>query len=146
MNIDIFDLIAFSVSFAIIVALVFLLVRSGIKRSNISKDLVQTVIIVNALREKLSKEMSRKEENDLQQTEGFLKFISDSRDWAFQYIEEVQEALKNFDLEMDPIIEWSKTYGIVNGDNAHTEALDKISLAYGKLKSVLPEENKTPNN
>jgi hypothetical protein len=108
--------------------------------------LIETTLLAEAYKEKLGEEINKRDAKSLEQTEGFLKFISDSRDWAFEYIEEVQQALQDFDLQMEPIIEWSRTYGIVNGDNAHTEALEKISLAYDKLKSVLPEENKTPNN
>ena len=82
----------------------------------------------------------------LEQTDGFLKFVSDSRDWAFQYIEEVQTALSEFDKDIAPQLKWAKTYGTVLGETAHTEALEKISKAYDKLKEVLPKENQTPNN
>ncbi len=82
----------------------------------------------------------------LEQTDGFLKFVSDSRDWAFQYIEEVQAALSEFDKTATPTLEWADTYGQVLGENAHTEALSKISKAYKQLKSVLPKETETPNN
>jgi chaperonin cofactor prefoldin len=82
----------------------------------------------------------------LQQTDGFLKFVSESRDWAFQYIEEVQAALSEFDSVAAPTLGWAKTYGTVIGETAHTEALEKISKAYDKLKKVLPKENQTPNN
>jgi hypothetical protein len=82
----------------------------------------------------------------LQQTDGFLKFVSESRDWAFQYIEEVQAALSEFDKNVAPQFEWAKTYGMVLGETAHTETLEKISKAYDKLKEVLPKENQTPNN
>lgn len=82
----------------------------------------------------------------LEQTDGFLKFVSDSRDWAFQYIEEVQAALSEFDKVATPQLEWATTFGMVNGENAHTDGLKRISEAYDKLKSVLPKETETPNN
>ena len=93
--------------------------------------------------EKLYKEKSEKE---LEGTDGFLKFVSDSRDWAFQYIEEVQKALSEFDEKIIPILEWEKTYGTVNGNNPHLEHMKEISEAYNKLKKVLPQETETPNN
>jgi hypothetical protein len=86
------------------------------------------------------------ENSKLEQTDGFLKFVSDSRDWAFQYIEEVQAALSEFDKVAAPQLEWATTYGMVNGENAHTRTLEKISEAYSKLKEVLPKETETPNN
>lgn len=86
------------------------------------------------------------ENTKLQQTDGFLKFVSESRDWAFQYIEEVQTALSEFDKEVTPDLQWAKTFGMVSGDTAHTNVLKRISEAYDKLKEVLPKENQTPNN
>jgi hypothetical protein len=103
-------------------------------------------MMLESVKLRLSEEINKKDVKTLEQTEGFLKFVSDSRDWAFEYIEEVQSALEEFDAKVYPILEWSKTYGIVNGDNAHTEALENISLAYEQLKKVMPENNQTPNN
>lgn len=144
--IDIFNLIAFSILFVLNVTFCVFFVRSRLAHKNTIVKLIETTLLAEAYKERLGEEINKRDAKSLEQTEGFLKFISDSRDWAFEYIEEVQQALQDFDLQMEPIIEWSRTYGIVNGDNAHTEALEKISLAYDKLKSVLPEENKTPNN
>lgn len=86
------------------------------------------------------------ENTKLQQTDGFLKFVSESRDWAFQYIEEVQAALSEFDKEVAPSLEWATTFGMVSGETAHTNVIKRISEAYDKLKEVLPKENQTPNN
>jgi hypothetical protein len=144
--IDVFNLIAFSILFVLNVTFCVFFVRSRLAHKNTIVKLIETSLLAEAYRQKLGEEIGNRDTKSLEQTEGFLKFISDSRDWAFGYIEEAQQALQDFALEMEPIIEWSKTYGIVNGDNAHTEALEKISLAYDKLKSVLPEENETPNN
>jgi hypothetical protein len=93
--------------------------------------------------ERLYQEQKNKE---LEKTDGFLKFVSDSRDWAFEYIEEVQKALTEFDEEVAPRLEWANTYGRVAGDTIHTETITKISEAYNKLKLVLPKDNQTPNN
>jgi hypothetical protein len=144
--IDVFNLIAFSILFVLNVTFCVFFVRSRLAHKNTIVKLIETSLLAEAYRQKLGEEIGNRDTKSLEQTEGFLKFISDSRDWAFGYIEEVQQALQDFALEIEPTIEWSKTYGIVNGDNAHTEALEKISLAYDKLKSVLPEENETPNN
>ena len=85
------------------------------------------------------------ENTKLEQTDGFLKFVSDSRDWAFEYIEQTQDALSNFDIVIESIIDWNKTYGSVNGENPHSEKIKEISVAYEQLKKVLPQD-KTPNN
>jgi uncharacterized protein YpbB len=93
--------------------------------------------------ERLSQELENKK---LEETDGFVKFISQSRDWAFEYIEEVQKALSEFDEEIAPQLEWATTYGALTGDTVHTKTINIISEAYDKLKSVLPENSETPNN
>lgn len=93
--------------------------------------------------EELQKELSSKE---LSETDGFIKFISQSRDWAFEYIEEVQKALAEFDKEVAPRLEWATTFGRLAGDTVHTDTINTISEAYNKLKTLLPKDNQTPNN
>ena len=84
---------------------------------------------------------SNKTDKD-QANEDFLKFVSDSRDWAYQYIEEVQSGLKSFIDEVEPQIDYYDHYGAaVDGMVApHDFALKKISSEFKKLKSLLPED------
>lgn len=74
--------------------------------------------------------------------EDFLKFVSDSRDWAYQYIEEVQSGLKSFIDKVGPQIDHYDHYGAaVDGIVApHDFALKKISLEFKELKKLLPED------
>jgi hypothetical protein len=143
---NIVDLIIYVSLSAINVTLLILLMISWVSRRKIFASLVQENIDKNLILSRLSQVTNENEALKIEQSEGFVRFLSESRQSAFDYIEQVQDALQDFDLQMSPIIEWSNTYGIVNGDNAHTEALEKISLAYDKLRSVLPEEDKKPNN
>jgi len=98
------------------------------------------------LKKEIEKLYQEAENKKLEQTDGFLKFVSESRDWAFGYIEEVQKALAEFDEEVAPQLEWAKTYGRLGGDTVHTNTVNIVSEAYKKLKSVLPENTETPNN
>ena len=84
---------------------------------------------------------SNKTDKD-QANEDFLKFVSDSRDLAYQYIEEVQSGLKSFIDEVEPQIDYYDHYGAaVDGMVApHDFALKKISSEFKKLKSLLPED------
>ena len=69
--------------------------------------------------EKLTEE---KNSQAVEKTDGFLKFISESRDWAFQYIEDVQAAIKEYDAALskqDP---------------------NEMNEAYKKLIDMLPED------
>jgi alpha-L-fucosidase len=72
--------------------------------------------------------------------EDFLKFISDSRDWAYSYIEEVQESLNNFINDIEPEIAYFDEYGLVGEAYPHYHSMKKISQAYKELKKLLPED------
>jgi hypothetical protein len=143
---DILNLVLFSTSLVLILILLYLVVKSNIQKKKILSLYIQSEMHKHMLGQKieeLQRELSSKE---LSETDGFVKFISQSRDWAFEYIEEVQKALTEFDKEVTPQLEWANTYGRLGGDTVHTNTVKVISEAYNKLKSVLPENNETPNN
>jgi hypothetical protein len=75
-----------------------------------------------------------------QSNEDFLKFVSDSRDWAYQYIEEVQKGLDNFITDIEPEISYFDEYGVVGSAYPHYHSMKKISGAYKELKKLLPED------
>jgi len=81
-------------------------------------------------------------DNDIHK-ENFIKFLSDSRDWAFEYIESVQSGLTDFNKEVGPLIEYFDKYGdVLSNQRPDYESMKKISKAYKELKKLLPEENK----
>jgi hypothetical protein len=64
-----------------------------------------------------------------QNSDGFLKFVSQSRDWAFSYIEESQKAIENFQDVATKIIY----------DNKDNPDMKELILAYEELLKMLPE-------
>jgi hypothetical protein len=72
--------------------------------------------------------------------EAFLKFVSDSRDWAYEYIDNVQEGLNNFINDIEPEINYFDEYGEVGSAYPHYHSMKKISGAYKELKKLLPED------
>ena len=76
-------------------------------------------------------------------TQNFIKFLSDSRDWAYQYIEDVQGGLKKFMEEVIPQLDYYNNYGVVVEGMIppHDFALKKISKEVEELKRFLPEES-----
>ena len=72
--------------------------------------------------------------------EAFLKFVSDSRDWAYQYIDDVQEGLSKFVVDIEPEIAYFDEYGEVGSAYPHYHSMKKISGAYKELKKLLPED------
>ena len=72
--------------------------------------------------------------------ENFIKFLSDSRDWAYQYIEDVQSGLNSFINETAPEINYFKEYGDTMAMAPNYYSMKKIAEEYEKLKSLLPKE------
>ena len=72
--------------------------------------------------------------------ENFIKFLSDSRDSAFEYIEEVQSGLSKFINDIKPEIQYFKEYGDFTSMQPNYFALKKITQAYEELTKLLPKE------
>ena len=111
------------------------------KLNTVNKGFAQLFITYNTLRENLESTPT-KTEDDIHK-ENFIKFLSDSRDWAFEYIEEVQGGLNKFIKEVEPQLEHYNKYGIVVEGMVppHDFALKKISKEFEELKKLLPEES-----
>jgi hypothetical protein len=100
------------------------------------------VILANTLN-LLLMQQSMNEENKTDQdqsNEAFLKFVSDSRDWAYQYIDEVQESLNKFITDIEPEIAYFDEYGVASSAYPHYHSMKKISGAYKELKKMIPED------
>jgi hypothetical protein len=81
----------------------------------------------------------------LEKSDDFVKFLSDTRNSAFEYIEDAQTKIAEFDELLNAIVEWNNTYGTVAGNVPHAEKIEQISLAYSSIRALLPEKP-TPNN
>lgn len=83
-------------------------------------------------------------DNDIHR-ENFIKFLSDSRDWAFTYIEDVQKGLTKFVEEVDPTINYFDDFSSIQEGNPLNVGMKKISTAYKDLKKFLPNESEIKN-
>jgi hypothetical protein len=137
------DFIAFVLLVTVIVALVVSVINLKIKNKRLAVELLQSTIDHNIALTMLAEELKKNENVSIEKTDGFLKFISESRDLAFEYIEKVQESLIKFKSEVDPEIDYMLTYGTATGDSLSLKAFKKIEKAYRKLMNeALPQENK----
>lgn len=87
----------------------------------------------------IQKTYSTNQETDTANAD-FLKFVSDSREMAFEYIEEVQDGLKKFIDAVDKDISYFDKYGDAISTPL-SKPMQSISLAYKDLKKLLPEDN-----
>ena len=89
----------------------------------------------------LTKELKdRLEQADIQtlaNNDDFLKFVSQSRDWAFEYIESTQENIYEFVTKAGPVIEYLDEFDPPIITNDQKKALVG---AYNSIRSTLPDE------
>jgi hypothetical protein len=106
--------------------------------SFLSTILMTSLIITKKKNKELEKRLANREEIA---NESYVKFLNDSRDWAYEYIEDVQQKLADFSNKVEPQLNYFNTYGMVV-QGPHIILVKEISEAYEELKAVLPEDNK----
>ena len=135
------DFIIFLLTILVVVTLLISVVKLRLKNRRLAAELLQATLDQNILLTRLAEELKKKEEVSVEKTDGFLKFISDSRDMAFEYIETMQEAIVKFKNNVGPEIDYMITYGTATGDSLQSSSFLKIEKAYIELiQETLPTE------
>lgn len=106
-------------------------------KKEISKLLVNIIVLEEYIK---SIQDNPIEKDESVHKENFIKFLSESRDWAFDYIEEFQAGLNNFISSIEPEISYFKEYGDVMSMQPNYYSMKKIVEEYDKLKGLLPKE------
>lgn len=113
-------------------------IRLKIKTSTLTLQLLEARISNNIIIDKAKQEIEN--EKKIEDSEGFLKFISDSRDWAFSYIEEVQNTLAKFDKNAGKHIDYFNRFSSLSEGQPLHDMLVEISKEYEDLKKLLPAD------
>lgn len=133
-SIFLISLSTLSISFAIAY---FITVK---KLARLTQECAKLFIDNKALEEFIAtNNVEFKNDSDIHK-ENFIKFLSDSRDWAFSYIEEVQSGLNKFVSDIEPEINYFKEYGDITSMQPNYYSLKKITDAYDELIKLLPKE------
>ena len=99
-NIFVIVLTTFTISFAVAYLSVLY------KLSKLTQEFSKLFISHQSLQDFVEKnKLEFKNDNDIHK-ENFIKFLSDSRDWAFGYIEDVQKGLEHFISKIEPDINY----------------------------------------
>jgi len=115
-------------------------IRLNLKIYLTTKRLLQSEIDKNVLAEKLFEAYSIKATNKDESSEAFLKFVSDSRNVAYEYIEDAQFVLNKFIKDIEPEINYFKEYGDVSAMAPNYYSMKKIVECYEELKVLLPDD------
>ena len=137
---DIFIVVFITLSFSFALSYILVL-RQSVK---LKKDITRLFIENTLLQEyvDLTKSTKTKENSDESiHKENFIKFLSDSRDWAFSYIESVQKGLTKFVNDVDADVSHFDKYGdAVSMSRPDYPSMKNISKAYKELKTLLPRD------
>jgi hypothetical protein len=136
------EIISIAILSIFLIVLSALFFRQRLISKALAERLIQAFIDNDQIAEKIeAKHLSK----DIEKTEGFVQFLSESRDWAFQYIETVQEALNKFVKDAGPRLEYFDKYGRIVR-SPHFDLLEDILVAYRELQQLLPEQDNKENN
>ena len=119
-----------SIIIVIVLSIKVLRLKTNIKKLSTAYSKVTQIMLSN-----------NKLDSDVHQ-ESFIKFLSDSRDSAFEYIEEVQAGITKFVDDVDPEISYFKEYGDIMAMSPNYNSMKKITNAYEDLIKLLPKEEK----
>lgn len=111
-----------------------------VKISKLHKECSRLIVDNAALSKIIDEGLNKYKDDQEVHKENFIKFLSESRDWAFTYIEEVQSGLEEFVNDIEPEINYFREYGDVVSMHPNYYSLKKITEAYDKLAKLLPKE------
>jgi hypothetical protein len=137
---DIFIIVFATLSACFAVSYILVLRQSIKLKRDMSKLFIEKTLLQEYV--DLSKSTKTKENSDESiHKENFIKFLSDSRLWAFEYIENVQKGLTKFVNDVDADISYFDEYGdALSMSRPDYPSMKNISKAYKELKTLLPED------
>ena len=129
------DVIITFLLISLIILLLFKNIKLYFENSELTKKVLQSQIDSFIIKEKMDEELSLKDKQD----DGFIKFITESREYAFKYIENSQEAIKNFIIYFEKNIDHLKNNQ--PKDLKYRMVIKDLEDHYKKLKSLLPKDS-----
>ena len=137
---DIIIIVLATLSVCFAISYTFLFVKVIKLKKSLSKLFIEKTLLQEYI-ESTKSIIDEKNFEDSVHKENFIKFLSDSRDWAYKYIEDVQEGLLTFVNGIEPEIAYFDEYGMVGDAYPHYHSMKKISQEYKELKKLLPVED-----
>jgi flagellar hook-basal body complex protein FliE len=92
------------------------------------------------LKEKLSKALEVNEIDTNNDSEAFTKFLSQSRDWAFEYIEDAQEKIIKMVSDVEYDIKNFQNFTSSHDQSSNVVLLNKFIKHYDELKKMIPKD------
>ena len=127
------------ISFTLALSFAFAYLITLFKINKINKSFTKLLISHKSLQEFIdSNNVEFKNESDIHK-ENFIKFLSDSRDWAYAYIEDVQKSIDSIIEKTEDTVKYHKDFGSLEIEPYSTQ-ISILSDAIEELKTLLPEK------
>ncbi len=110
-------------------------VRLRFKNYRLDKELNQYALNYIILSNKMEELVKKQDVKKIEETDGFLKFVTESREWAFKYIEDVQSAIIKLRTEFEKI-------AFDPGNYFLQEELEDLRNTIENVLGQLPEDSK----
>ena len=131
---DLLIAIVYAVLFLLSMYLIYISFITNKKLQQVQKEKLALGAAYDELADKYQQAVYELNVKEMEQSDAFVKFLSDSRESAYDYIELVQLEFAEFDKVFAPLIEKSKN-------------LKQVSSDYKVLRdTILPKENTIPND
>ena len=136
----IIEFAVFAIALLVFVGLIITNIHTRLQNNKLKASLTQESIDRAIVMQEMQKLMAEIDTKNSNQNDGFLKFVSESREAAFKYIEEVQAAIGEFDNRVGPVVKHYKETGKVL-ERRPSELVRELTQAYDKLMDSMPKED-----
>lgn len=134
------------IAYIIATIAVGLLITNSVLNKRRRRDTAEMMFYTHLENELLKKEVQEQKQNvenaKLATDDSFVKFLSESRQWAFDYIESVQSSIQQFRASVEKSAAYYERAGHVV-DSVHKNSLETFVNAYRELEKILPLEETT---
>jgi type II secretory pathway component PulJ len=127
------DIIAYVLLSAAIFYLAYNNFMQRQRQKRISSQHLQALFDLQLMKKELERAATEINNTKLEKDDGFVTFLSQSRDWAYEYIASTQETISKFNSDMEQTLE---------SDLKPAQKLAKVKVILAELKKILPEEDK----
>jgi hypothetical protein len=113
-----------------------------LKYTNVLNEMFQVQLDATTTNSFLLDKLKDKDKEESVKTdvqEGFINFLNQSRESAFEYIENVQKTIKTIVTDLDPIVEFHDKYGGIFDTDTRNQ-MQVVSNSFRELKKLIPEE------
>lgn len=120
--------------------LIYKIFSFRVKVSKLRVESLQAELNYLGIKSKLDQCLNEKQDFQSSDAEAFNKFISQSRDWAFSYIEDVQNKILKLKTDLENDVKFFNKFSEITSEYPHHEAMKKFVEHYKHLTSLLPED------